>query len=315
MMGFLKRVLGGGEKPAPGPDWAQPMSADEASAFVEAVASEVRRRGLTFELGDGMVRIQRDGAPSEYGLTNLAQVCSLAGRDAWPEAIASHFDNLFAAEDAQAQVNETGRDLDAVRSMLKIRLYPGPSVGGMEPNPPVSWELAPGLTAAFVYDLPTTVTSVNAEHITTWGRSRDELLAIAMDNVRGDAVETQAIGDGGASAAMACVADHFFAASHAFLLNDRLRADARHGAVVAVPHRHVLLYAPIVDLGVIQSINSLIPMAVSLFQQGPGSISPGLYWWRKDGVTLLPAQAEGKKIQFAPPDDFVQVLNELGPPA
>lgn len=65
----------------------------------------------------------------------------------------------------------------------------------------------------------------------------------------------------------------------------------------------------------VNSINHLIPMAVSLFQQGPGSISPGLYWWRHEGVTLLPAQADGRRVQFAPPDEFVQVLNGLGPPA
>jgi hypothetical protein len=313
-MGFLKRMLGGGDKPPPGPDWAGPMSAEEAAAFVEAVGSEIERRGLTFELGDGRVRIHRGGASSDYGLTNLAQVCVMAGRDAWQGTIASHFDNLMAAEDAQTKIDEMGRDLDAVRSMLKIRLYPAPNLGGIDANPPVSWELAPGLVAAFVYDLPTTVMSVNAEHITSWGRDRDELLAIAMDNVRTDSVETQPIGDGGASAPMACVADHFFAASHAFLLGERLPPEARDGAVFAVPHRHVLFYAPIVDLGVVQSINTLIPMAVSLFQQGPGSISPGLYWWRKDGITLLPAQADGRSVQFAPPDEFVQVLNGLGPP-
>lgn len=313
-MGFLKRVLGGGDKPEPGPDWAQPMSRGEATAFVEMVGSELTRRGLVFEPGEGMVRAERNGRSQQYGLSNLAQVCALAGRPAWGETIATHFDNLFAAEDAQAQLNETGRDLDAVRSMLKVRLYGAANLGGMDPNPPVSWELAPGLVAAFVYDLPTSVASVNAEHITAWGRSREELLAIARDNVRTDAVETQPIGEGGPSAPMACVGDHFFAASHAFLLGERLPHETRAGAVFAVPHRHVLLYAPIVDLGIVQAINTMIPMAVSLFQQGPGSISPGLYWWRNDGVTLLPAHMEGRAVQFAPPESFVQVLNGLAQP-
>ena len=316
-MGFLKRVMGGGgEQPEPGPDWARPMSRPDAVAFLEAVGEEIERRGLPFAVGEGMIRVERNGRSSDFGLTNLAQVCHQAGRSEWTATIARHFDNLFAAEDASAATEEQGTDLEAVRTMLKVRLFPGSSLGGMDAQPPVSWEFAPGIVAAFVYDLPTTVASVNVAHINAWGRSRDDLLSIALENVRADIVEAQAIGDAGPSAAVACVADHFFAASHAFLLDERLPANAQHGAVFAVPHRHALLYAPIADLGIVQSINRLIPTAVSLFQQGPGSISPALYWWRRGGpVTVLPSQLDGKNVQFAPPDDFVQVLNALPAPA
>lgn len=314
-MGFLKRFVGGGETPAPGPEWARPMSREDATAFLKAVGAELERRGLTFALGEGMVRIERNGRGSDYGLTNLAQVCHQAGRDRWAATIADHFDNMFAAEDASAAVEEAGTELDAVRTMLKVRLFPGANLGGMDPMPPVSWEYAPGVVAAFVYDLPTTVSSVNVAHINGWGRSRDELLQIALDNVRADSVESQAMTEGGASRAIACFADHFFAASHAFLLGDMLPAEATHGAVFAIPHRHALLYAPIVDLGIVESINQLVPTATSLFQQGPGSISPALYWWRDGAVTLLPSQVDASKMQFAPPDEFVQVLNGLTAPA
>ena len=140
-------------------------------------------------------------------------------------------------------------------------------------------------------------------------------MAIALANVRTDALETQPMGERGASAAVACLADHFFAASHALLLAERLPPEATDGAIFAVPHRHALLYAPIVDLGVVESLNRIIVTAVGMFQQGPGSISPGLYWWRDGSITLLPAQVDGKKVAFAPPDEFVAVLNGLAAPA
>jgi hypothetical protein len=141
---------------------------------------------------------------------------------------------------------------------------------GPEPRSPVSSEIAPGITAAFVYDLPTTVSTVSEEHLAAWSREPADLMSIAVDNVRGDAVQEQRIGDdGGASPVMACVADHFFVASHALLLDERLPAEA-NGAVFAVPHRHALLYAPVVDLGIIESLNRLIVTGVSMFQQGPG---------------------------------------------
>jgi hypothetical protein len=314
-MGFMKRVFGG--EPEPGPGWASPMSSAQAERLVGAVEGELQRRGLTFETADGAVRVWRgdaSGQPSEYGLTNLAQVCHQVDAGEWSAIVSRHFDNLFAAEDEDARLDAIAVDLDAVRSMLKVRLFPGPGLGGFEPRPPVSWELAPGITAAFVYDLPTTVRTVGDTHIAAWGLDHGRVLAVALDNVRGDAVDMRPLADGGASAPVACVADHFFAASHALLLEERLPAAAQ-GAIFAVPHRHALLYAPIVDLGIIESINRVIATGVSLFQQGPGSISPGLYWWRSGTVSLLPSQFDGRKIDFAPPDEFVAVLNGLQAPA
>ena len=313
-MGFLKRMMGGGEDAEPGPSWASPMGRQDTDAFVGAVAADLDRRGLTHTIGEGKVSIERGGSKSEYGLTNLVQLCHQVGRREWAAAIASHFDNLFAAADADAEVRELARSFDGVRALFKVRLYPGANLGGMDPTPPASWALAPGLTAAFVYDLPTTVSTANAEQVAAWGIDHEELLATALTNLRADAVDAQPIGETGPSAVVACVADHFFAASHALLLGERVPPGAEAGAVFIVPHRHALLYAPLADLGVVQSINQLIPMAVSMFNQGPGSISPGLYWWRNGSVTLLPAQFDGGKVQFAPTDDFVAVLNALPAP-
>jgi hypothetical protein len=293
-----------------GPEWAEPIAGDEATTFLQAVGAELERRGLQHELDDGQVRIEQESEWSGYGMTNLAQLCHQLSRGEWQEAIASHFDNLFAAADAEAELEEIGRDFGRIRHMLKVRLYPSASLGGMEPGPPTSWELAPGLTAAFVYDLPTSVRTANVEHVQSWGKSQDELLSVAVENVRGDAVQTERLGEGD-SAPVACFADHFFAASHAFLLEERIPPRADGNAVFAVPHRHALLYAPLVDLDVVQSINDLVVTAVSMFNEGPGSISPDIYWWREGSVTLLPSSFDDKRIQFAPPDEFVEVLNGL----
>jgi hypothetical protein len=38
--------------------------------------------------------------------------------------------------------------------------------------------------------------------------------------------------------------------------------------------------------------------------QGPGSISPNLYWRRAGTFTLLPPEKKGERIHFYPPNSF-----------
>jgi hypothetical protein len=120
------------------------MSQDDATAFLEAVGRELQQRGLRHELGDGTMRVERGGDWSDFGLSNLGQFCHQVGRASWREAIANHFDNLFAAEEAEAQLAELARDFEGIRSMLKIRLYGDARMGGIDPQPPASWSLHRG---------------------------------------------------------------------------------------------------------------------------------------------------------------------------
>ncbi len=310
-MGLFRRER---DRPEPRPEWAQPMSAAEATELVDAVRRDLERRGLAHEIDDGVAHVVRAGETHELGLSNLAQLCHLSPREEWVDVVASHFDNTFVGIDDEAELDERARDLEAVRSLLKVRLYPGAALQGMEPHPPVSWELAPGLTAALVYDLPTSVRTVPPHHLERWEAILSEVEEIALENVRGETVGTQVLAEG-ASAPIACFEDHFFVASHALLLGERMPSHAADGAVFAVPHRHMLLYAPILDLGVVESINRLILTATSLFEEGPGSISPWIYWWCNESVTLLPSEVAGRDVGFAPPDELVEVLNRLPAPS
>jgi hypothetical protein len=65
-----------------------------------------------------------EASGAHYGLSNLAQLCHHVGRKEWEGAIASHFDNLFAAVDAEDEFEELSQDFERVRPLLKVRLYP-----------------------------------------------------------------------------------------------------------------------------------------------------------------------------------------------
>ena len=98
-------------------------------------------------------------------------------------------------------------------------------------------------------------------------------------------------------------------------LEDYIESPTPYGAVVAVPHRHVVVFHAIRNLGVVKAISAMLPVAFGMYQEGPGSISPNLYWYRDGKFTLLPSKVTAKEITFLPPDTFVtEVLNILGEP-
>ncbi|GAA3207913.1 hypothetical protein GCM10020256_03930 [Streptomyces thermocoprophilus] len=60
------------------------------------------------------------------------------------------------------------------------------------------------------------------------------------------------------------------------------------GALVVVPTRHNLVYHPIADGSVVAAVNSLAGYAMRAHGDGPGALSPRLYWWHRGQLTSSP---------------------------
>ena len=305
-MSFLRRALGGDRAP----EWASFMSGDEYRAFAQALEQGLARRGWTSRITDvGSVVVDRGtGKPDEFGLYNLAQLCHQVDRSTWGQAIDTHFTNLIAAEAAGEQLN----DFANAEPLLKVRVYrssemPPEALAGMVTTP-----LAPDLVGVLVADLPTTVQTLGKEMVSGWGVPIDELFGTATRHMAEEAA-TYDLSDvdlGGGASAKALSGDSFFVGSQIIRFRE-LAGDLPQGALVVIPTRHILLWHRIATAeATIRAVNSLIALGQNLYAQGPGSITPTLFWWH-GALTILPAVAEGGKVQFAPPDEFVELLNSL----
>jgi hypothetical protein len=83
-----------------------------------------------------------------------------------------------------------------------------------------------------------------------------------------------------------------------------------HGALVAVPNRHVLVVHPIASVEAVRALNAMIILADRLYREGPGAIVPHVYWWRSGEPPMrIPSSVDEKRV--TPPDELVTVLNEL----
>lgn len=299
------------------PDWARFFAPEPYRAFLAAVEDELRRRGIPFELGDGTVQVSPPGGETaDYGLLNLAQTCHASAPADWPGTIREHFDNAFRSARDSQELDEKAATIDAVRPFLKVRLYHTDYLAQMGGTGLVHRVPADGLIETLVYDLPGSVRTVPPEHLQKWGVAQEELFSIGLQNVRAEPPPMMQSFDVGKGAAIqALVGDSFFTASHALFLEEHLERPTEFGAVVAVPHRHAVLFHPIADLRVMEAVNSMIPIAFGMYQEGPGSLSAGLYWWRSGRLSALPTKVTAQSITFSPSDAFVaEVLNRVPEP-
>lgn len=306
-MGFLRRLRGSAE---PVPEWASFFSGEEYQAFIAVVRADLDRRGDAYEIDDGLVRVA--GRSDTYGLSNLAQVCNASDRDDWPGIVASHFSSVSST--SGRDTDALAADFEQVRSILRVRLLPDESMGGMRPDEIAgSRRYAPGILLMLVYDFPDSTQSVPPEHLDRWPLESESVWQVAIDNVRLEPQPTrQTVPAQGGTFELA-MGDDFYVASRVLRLADEVPAGATD-VVVAIPNRHALLWHAIRDVSVVGAINGMAAVAGRLFVDGPGSISDQLYWWRPGATVHLPVQADGKSVQFAPPDEFVQLLNALPAP-
>lgn len=295
------------------PEWASFLKPSQFLALLDLVRAEFERRGLEASLDaqDGKVHLPGDAPGMRFmGLSNLAQVCHQSPFHEWPGIVAEHFERMMHALDGKEELHDRlAADFAEARALLKVRLYPADVAqhGLYTYRTPMD-----EVIAALVLDLPETVDSVHEDQITAWGRPLDELFAIGLENVRtADPVapQTYELGDGGSVHVLG--SNSFFTASHALLLGEYLPSPLEHGALVAIPHRHAVIYHPIVDQTVLVAVNTMLPMARGMFQEGPGSVSPHLYWWRDGQFTLLPSAVDADTLEFRPPAEFVAMLERV----
>src|SRR5437867_6085625 len=175
--------------------------------------------------------------------------------------------------------------------------------------------LAPGLVLALVLDLPKKVMSLKSDELKAWGLTSELAWSAAEENSKREQYEVipQTRPDG--TQIFFLTGDNLYVTSNALWLDERIELESENGALIGVPTRHVLVVLPIRDINVVKAVSGMHAANRRIFEEGPGSISADLYWWRKRTFTLFPIDASTQRMQARPPDEFVDMLNRLAPGA
>ncbi len=299
------------------PVWARTLGAQGYRTFIALVEGYFAAKNIAIQLDpeEGVVRPSPGilEQSSVFGLQNIAQSCSQADRDRWHELIHAHFDTVFGQATEQTEQNALTMDVSNfghIRTQLRARLYPvdllSQSVEAVHrPGPD-------GTVEVLVLDLPRSVRTVARSEANAWPTDDDELFAIGRANLTqtGKLTDNTVPVQPGVDLHL-YTGDAFYAGSHALILQTYLPADLPHGVLVGFPKRDVLLAHHIHNIGVTEAIGAMLQAILGMYRDGPGSLSPNLYWFRNGEFTLLPYQLHEESLDFSPPDAFVDMLNEL----
>jgi len=283
------------------------MPEDSWLAFHCEVYDAVAELGLTVaSIDPGVVRL-RSGR--SLALLQLAQHCQARPRDEWSSLIADHLRTMTAHLD---QIAEPTSIFD-----LRIRLVPDTPADSGTLRQLGGRPFADGVIQVLAVDVDDAVRCVPASEIAANGWDVDEAWASArLQTELLESPDEIHIVDIGGADLIHVFGERPFTAGTVGVIDDVI-AEYAHigdlGAIVSIPLRHSVLVHPIDNASVRFGIAGMIPIARQLFKQGPGSVSPHLYWWRDGSLEWIPTFFDGTTsgVEFYPSPELADVVADL----
>jgi hypothetical protein len=280
------------------PEWASFFTPERYALFIDRAGAVLRERGVPYELQPDRGRWVEGEPAREFGLVDLAQVANQAAAEEWDELIRHYVAGLTQGA---APVPE---DLPTLRPLLKVRLYAPETIANV---PTVKIPLADGLVIVLAVDRPESTHPLDSAHARRLGIASEELFDIGMANVRAEVQAERSdreFRNGGRIVSLA--SDDFFTTSLALALDEYAGPEPEQGFLVAVPNRHEILAVPLESGRSLGVLPALVSVARDLFRQGPGSLSPFVYWVRRRRWARLEIEDSDRGVGVAGPEGFVE---------
>ena len=331
-----------GSEPDPDHDPVWPFGDPVATALLGLLEVELRRRGRRWRiLSRDRLEIAPPGGPwpgEHVDLRPLRGRMERCAKADWPELVEQYVAELNAATAAWLHA----------RGPLRSRILPAESATAHAPGtlwrtvadglveavvteaahseqPSTPWHGPDSGTGAGAPPLAGSVAApprprsggelLTAEDAVAWGVEHDAVFETARGNVRAAGpldAERFAL-DG--TPLIALFGPTHYAATHVLWLDDYLAGiggwTEANGALVVLPHRHLLAVHPIESAAVVPAAGTLLHFAAQQFETCPGPISDQLYWWQDGTLSRLPSDSVGETLQLFPTERFAALLDRL----
>jgi len=278
------------------PEWGRLFDEAGYLAFLEAVRQELSKGEKPFEVHDAFARI----GDWELPLLPLAERCAGAPRSRWAAILREDLEARFAQEKLGRELDSLRGDYARARGALKLRVQRTATLG---PGA-ISAAIAGDLHAVLVLDLPGFVTPVRAADLTAWERPAQDLVAVALENVKTkERVEISPM-EISTARLFAVTGASVFVATLGLAAEDLLGVGSPFGALVAMPSAHIVLCHSIADARSLRVLHAMAAGALQAYEGGPSPLSPDLFWKRGDRFVALPVLREDGEVKCGLPREF-----------
>lgn len=296
------------------PDWAAPMESPERfRAFLDGVSAYFAKRNLSAHIHpSGVVHPDPNNVEQTWGLANLLQICADRSAAEFPGLIASHFDLLERATVQHQQFASKLANWDYARPRLRIRLWDEDARQALANS--IIRETIPGLITALAIDLPESIETVSHDLARSWDKTPVELFDVARENTW-DAVKPKPkfLSPENLGAIQIVEEDSYYTASIALQIDRLPQLLGPHGVFFSIPTRGGMLALAFHNMADLQLLAHMIRFTRHCFEQGPGSISHRLWWYRLGTWHEIPYESDPERISIMPPPEMERYLSTIAP--
>ena len=306
-----------------------PLGDEVATALLGLLEVELRGWGLRWRvIARDRLEVGRTDRPWPGTAIDLAPVRERMREKPkadWPELIEQYVSTLRegAADGARAADDSLWR---RIREPLRARILPADSADATLDGA-LQRVVADGLLEAVVTEAPPgwpgtaqNGAAIGGELVSIgeavgWGVAEHVVFDAARANVRRDTrMEAERFTLDGTEL-VALFSPSHYAATHVLWLAEHLAGlpgyVEANGALVVLPHRHLIAVHPIESAAVVAAAGTLLRFAARQFETCPGPISDQLYWWQGGKLSRLPSDSVGETLQLFPSDRFAALLDRL----
>jgi hypothetical protein len=287
------------------PEWASAMKPKEYALFMSAVEDYFQRKGETFVINDSVVHLADDDW--SFGLVNVLQICAQLNSQEYRAVIEHHFGLIIENEAFRKTLDFD--DFDKIKQYIGVRLYDLGSATVAGNDATLRRQLAGEVFKVLVYDFPQTIDNIPQSDVDKWGKAEDELFDIGVKNIRNKYLLDWEVMSTDDDEFYIIETEHFFAPNILLELDNREELVGKHGAIIAIPNRHLAIIYPIRDLKVVRMLDFFFSSVPLFFSRGPGSLTQEIYWYRDQRFETLDYQP-GKRVRFTPSEAFLALLND-----
>ena len=292
------------------------FSKSEYDDFMKLVKSDLESRGYVGDIKDGFLTTKLDGKDESFELVDLAQKCKLVKKSDWPQTIKEYFDVLARYKNDEADLQKNLTDFNKIKNLIAIQLYPDGYLNAASKlkKEVITRNSIPGVNNTLVLDLPSSIRPVKSSEAKVWNKTEDELFALAFNNtfneIKPEISEQQVPG----GKITFITSDNFLTRVLVLNLKKFGQCIGTHGSLVSIPTDSTVMCYPINDLAVVKVMPIYASFVFKLNAEGPGSLSPKLFWFQDDKFTDLHYKLENGKPIFSLPQNFLDMLNKLEEP-